>query len=152
MDNQPKYRSQAESPFFYDGATMRPPVEGTVARGELREDEAFHSGRNAWGFYLAQIPVEETGKLLARGKERYGIYCAPCHGDRGDGESVMKERGGLRSANLLEPRVREMPAGRLFRVITEGSGLMPAYRYPIPPEDRWAIVAYLRQLQGEEAP
>lgn len=148
MDTQPKYRPQRESDFFYDGMAMRRPVEGTVARGQLREDAALYTGREATGEYVSN-PLPVTEALLQRGGERYQIYCTPCHGERGDGESVLRERGGIQTNDLLQPDFVQMSDGELFEVVTEGRGLMPGYRYPIPPEDRWAIIAFLRTLQDE---
>lgn len=148
MDTQPKYRPQRESDFFYDGMAMRRPVEGTVARGQLREDAALYTGREATGEYVSN-PLPVTEALLQRGGERYQIYCTPCHGERGDGESVLRERGGIQTSDLLQPDFVQMSDGELFEVVTEGRGLMPGYRYPIPPEDRWAIIAFLRTLQDE---
>ncbi len=148
MDLQPKYRAQAASEFFYDGASMRPPVEGTVARGELFEDVAFHTGRNEAGAYVAS-PIPTDAELLLRGKQRYDIYCLPCHGDTGDGRGVLYERAQIQSGNLQEARFHEMPDGQIFDTITNGLGLMSGYKYPIPPRDRWAIIAYVRELQKE---
>lgn len=149
MDRQPKYMAQAASPFFYNGATMRPPVEGTVARGELLEDTAFHTGRDDAGEYVVDIPLAVDEAALARGEERYGIYCAPCHSDRGDGRGVLWDRAQIESGDLREERLRIMPAGQIFDTVTNGFGLMSSYRYPIPAEDRWKIIAYLRKLQEE---
>ncbi len=148
MDRQPKYRPQAASAFFYDGAAMQKPVPGTVARGELAEDREFYSGRNLWGFPVMANPLTGQPGVLARGRERYGIYCAPCHGEGGDGQGMLQERAKVETADLTEERIRQLPDGRLFQVISDGTGLMPGYRYPIPPRDRWAIVAHLRQLQA----
>lgn len=150
MDHQPKYRAQSASAFFYDGATMRPPVEGTVARGELFEDVAFYTGRDATGAFVSN-PLGLDEVVLARGEERYGIYCAPCHSDRGDGRGVLYERAQVQSADFHEPRLRDMPDGQIFDTVTNGLGLMSGYRYPIPPRDRWAIIAYVRELQRSAA-
>jgi len=147
MDVQPKYKAQAESDFFADGRTMRPPVEGTVARGELRAESAFYDGKDAAGAFVATSPVAADADLLARGEERYEIYCTPCHGERGDGKGMLNQRAGVPVADLRDPRLVEMPDGQVFDVITNGLGLMAGYRYPIPPHDRWAIVAYMRELQ-----
>ncbi len=149
MDRQPKYRPQSASAFFYDGATMRPTVEGTVARGELREDTAFYSGVDDDGELVAEIPIDVDEALLERGRERYGIYCAPCHHRRGNGRGVLWDRAQIQSADLHEERLRTAPDGQIFDVISNGLGLMSGYKYPIPPRDRWAIVAYVRQLQEE---
>lgn len=148
MDLQPKYKAQAASEFFYDGAAMRLPVEGTVARGELFEDVAFHTGRDEGGEYVAS-PIPTDAELLLRGKQRYDIYCLPCHGDTGDGRGVLYERAQIQSGNLQEVRFQEMPDGQIFDTITNGLGLMSGYKYPIPPRDRWAIIAYVRELQKE---
>jgi mono/diheme cytochrome c family protein len=151
MDHQPKYRPQAESAFFYDGAAMRTPVEGTVARGELREDPAFFEGKDAAGNELLRSPLEATPEVLARGAERYRIYCQPCHDPRGDGKGILAQQG-LPTASFHLDRLRTAADGYLFEVMTNGRGLMPAYRWPIPPADRWAIIAHVRELQRERPP
>lgn len=148
MDNQPKYRPQAESAFFYDGSAMRPPVAGTVARGELREDRAFYEGKDEAGQDLARSPVETTPDLLARGAERFRIYCAPCHDARGNGKGILAAQG-LPTTSLHIDRLRTVEDGYLFGVITNGRGLMPSYRWPIPPADRWAIIAHVREIQRQ---
>lgn len=149
MDRQPKYMAQAESDFFYDGAAMRPPVAGAVARGELFEDPVFHTGMNAAGEFVDVNPLAVDGTVLARGEERYNIYCQPCHGGRGNGKGVLWERAQIEAADLREERLREQSDGQMFDVITNGLGLMSGYKYPIPPEDRWAIIAFVRELQRE---
>jgi mono/diheme cytochrome c family protein len=146
MDNQPKYIAQSESRFFYNGATSRAPVPGTVARGDLWQDLAVTSGKKADGNYIAN-PLEINAELLARGEKVYQIYCVPCHAKNGDGESMLKRRSAIQTANLLEDRIRQMPDGQMFEVITDGLGLMSGYRYPIHSEDRWAVVAHVRTLQ-----
>ena len=149
MYSQPKYRPQAESRFFYDGATMQKPVPGTVARGELREDRALYEGKDESGKDLAVSPVPATEALLARGAERYRIYCQPCHDARGDGKGILFQRGNVPTTSLHADKVRGAPDGHLFDVITNGLGLMPAYRWPIPPEDRWAIIARVREMERQ---
>jgi mono/diheme cytochrome c family protein len=149
MDNQPKLRAQSESGFFYDGAGMRPLVPGTIARGELREDTALYAGTDAAGQPVATSPIAADEKVLARGEERYRIYCQPCHDPRGDGKGILFQRGNVPTPSLHSDKVRTAPDGFVFGVITNGSGLMPAYKWPIPPEDRWAIVAHLRALQQQ---
>lgn len=149
MDNQPKARAQSESDFFYDGASMRPPVPGTVARGELREDRAFFEGKDAAGSDLARSPLEPTPELLARGADRYDVYCRPCHDPRGDGKGVLAQRGGVPTTSIHDPKVLGATDGHIYDVISNGLGLMPAYRWPIPPADRWAIVAHVRQMQQQ---
>jgi mono/diheme cytochrome c family protein len=149
MDRQEKYRPQSESAFFPDGAAMRLPVPGTVARGELREDAAFFEGEDADGNEIARSPVAATPEVLARGRERYRIYCQPCHDPRGDGKGILFQRGNVPTGSLHAEKIRAATDGYLFFVITNGQGLMPAYRWPIPPPDRWAIIAYVRELQRE---
>jgi mono/diheme cytochrome c family protein len=148
MDHQPKYRPQAESAFFADGAAMREPVPGTVARGELREDAAFFEGKDAAGEDVVHSPVETTEAVLARGADRYRIYCAPCHDPRGTGKGILAQQGLPTTSFALE-RLHEAPDGHIFDVITNGRGLMPSYQWPLPPADRWAIIAHVRRLQSE---
>jgi mono/diheme cytochrome c family protein len=147
MDVQPRAEPQAASAFFFDGAAMRPPVTGTVARGELRDDSPFWTGTDASGF-VAKAPVTVDDALLARGKQRYDIYCAVCHDANGDGKGVLAERAKVRTPTYHDDRLRQVPDGYLYLVITNGFGLMPAYSYPIPVADRWAIVAHVRTLQA----
>lgn len=146
MDTQPKYTPQAASAFFYDGASMRPVVEGTVARGELREDTALYEGRDEAGEYVLTIPASAEVDL-ERGRERYEIYCTPCHASNGNGKGVLWERAQIDSRDLREQRLIDMPDGQIFDTVTNGLGLMQGYRYPIPAKDRWAIIAHVRVLQ-----
>jgi mono/diheme cytochrome c family protein len=147
MFHQPKARAQSESDFFYDGASMRVPVPGTVARGELREDRAFFEGKAQDGKDLVHSPVEASAELVARGAERFRIYCQPCHDARGDGKGILSQRANVPTTSLHDPKAVNAVDGHIFDVITNGLGLMPAYRWPIPPADRWAIIAYVRELQ-----
>jgi hypothetical protein len=149
MYHQPKYLPQAESAFFYDGKTMRDPVPGTVARGELREDQAFYEGKDDKGNDVVHSPVAATPEVLARGAERFRIYCAPCHDIRGEGKGILAAQG-LPTTSLHIDRLKQAEDGYLFGVITNGRGLMPSYRWPIPPADRWAIIAHVRELQRED--
>ena len=152
MDNQPKLLPQAESRFFADGAAMRRPVEGTVAQGELREDTALWGGRDAGGGFVSGLPVAVDERVLRRGEERYGVFCGPCHGPQADGKGMLFQRAKVASADLLSARVRAMPAGQLYDVVTHGVGLMPPYGSQVPVEDRWAIIAFLRKLQADTPP
>lgn len=154
MDDQPRYEAQAASAFFADGAAMQKPVEGTVARGELelRLDRELATGLGEDELPVTEMPVPVTEALLARGEERYGIYCTPCHGERADGAGMLRERSGVQVANLLADRFRAYPVGRIYDVVSNGFGLMPGYRYPLPPEDRWAIIAWVRKLQQDVGP
>jgi len=147
MFNQPKYKTQAASTFFYDGKTMRPPVPGTIARGHLHEDLALATGLGADGKPVTTSPVAVDAALLARGAERYGIYCQPCHDERGEGKGVLFQRAKVPTANLMEQRIRDLPDGAIFDTVTNGKGLMPGYRYPIGARDRWAIIAHVRDME-----
>jgi mono/diheme cytochrome c family protein len=149
MDDQPKVLPQTASTFFYDGASMRQPVPGTIAIGGLKEDEAFFTGKGAGGQFVAKIPVTVDDTVLERGRQRYGIYCQPCHDARGDGRGILFQRGNVPTATFHQDKIYKYPDGQLFDVITNGQGLMPAYRWPIPPSDRWAIVAYVRDLTAK---
>ena len=150
MDNQPKVRPQTASNFFYDGASMRAPVPGTVAIGELREDTAFFTGQEEDGQFVTEIPVTVDEALLERGAQRYEIYCQPCHDARGDGRGILFQRGSVPTASFHDEERLAYPDGQIFDIITNGSGLMAGYRWPIPPADRWAIVAHVRELQREQ--
>lgn len=151
MDDQPRYEAQAESSFFADGKAMREPVPGTVARDDLVTAPAFVTGK-VGGVPVDTIPIPVDDALLARGAQRYGIYCSPCHATDGSGQSMLRERAGVATADLTQPRLVEVSDGYIFDVITNGFGLMPSYRYPIPPRDRWAIISWVRHLQAGAAP
>ncbi len=151
MFNQPKYKAQAASDFFYDGKTMREPVAGTVARGMLVDDAALVTGMGTDGQPVAKSPVTADEALLARGAERFSIYCQPCHDERGEGQGILAQRAKVPTANLLDKRIQEMPDGQIFDTITNGKGLMGSYRYQVPPHDRWAIIAHVRALEKKNA-
>ncbi|MEO6027069.1 MAG: cytochrome c [Candidatus Binatia bacterium] len=151
MFNQPKYKAQAASAFFYDGKTMRQPVAGTIARGHLHEDLALVTGMDPDGKPLATSPVATDDALLARGADRYGIYCQPCHDERGEGKGVLSERAKVPTANLLDPKFVAYSDGQIFDTITNGKGLMASYKYPLVAHDRWAIVAHVRGMQKKNA-
>ena len=150
MDLQEKYKAQSANQFFYDGMTMQQPVPGTIAQGQLPQASEIALGMDADGNFVAEnpFPVDET--LTARGEDRYGIFCMPCHRANGDGQGIMHQYGGVPTRSLHEERLLTMPDGELYNVITNGVGLMPSYAYPISVEDRWAIVAYVRELQRQE--
>ena len=150
MDDQPKVRPQTASGFFYNGASMRTPVPGTVAIGGLREDVAFFTGQGVDGQFVAAIPVTVDEALVERGRQRYAIYCQPCHDARGDGRGILFQRGNVPTASFHDEELLAYPDGQIFDIITNGSGLMSGYRWPIPPADRWAIVAHVRELQREQ--
>ena len=146
MDSQPKYKTQSANGFFYDHMTLQTPVPGTVAIGELQTDDVLATGKDAEGNFVATSPVEPAPGVIARGADRYDIYCAPCHRASGDGQGILFKRG-VPTADLHDERIRTMPDGQLFDAITNGVGLMPSYAYPISISDRWAIVVYVRELQ-----
>lgn len=150
MDNQPKYKAQSQSEFFEDGATMRTPVAGTVASDGLRDDVPLYTGKDENGRLLDVGPLAVDMVFLRRGHERYDIYCSPCHSRLGDGKGIMLTRGYVPPPTFHSQRLREMPDGQIFDVITNGVRNMPSYRHQIPVKDRWAIVAYVRALQRSQ--
>ena len=147
MDDQPKVLPQTASDFFYDGSSMRAPVPGTVAIGGLREDAAFFTGKTADGQFVPTIPVPVNEALVERGHQRYSIYCQPCHDARGDGKGILFQRANVPTASFHQEKILKYPDGQIFDIMTNGMGLMPSYRWPIPPSDRWAIIAYIRELE-----
>jgi hypothetical protein len=144
MADQPKNRPLSPSPFFADGRSERPLLENTVAHGSIADDELFvPKESNAF-------PLPLTPELLQRGQERYKIFCTPCHGIQGDGNGMVSMRGMKHPPSFidpLDPRLRQVPNGYLYDVITNGFGGMLNYSAQIPPADRWAIIAYVRALQ-----
>jgi mono/diheme cytochrome c family protein len=151
MDDQPKVQPQSASTFFYNGAAMREPVPGTIAIGGLKEDAAFFTGKNPDGSFVASIPRPIDAAGLERGRNRYTIYCQPCHDARGDGKGILFQRGNVPTATFHQEKIQKYPDGQIFDVITNGFGLMGSYRWAITPEDRWAIVAYVRELERRQA-
>lgn len=156
MDSQPKFKPQAANPMFADTRAARPQVAGTVARGQWPRDEALHVGR-VDGEWVSAFPVPLTEPLLRRGQERYGIYCAPCHGLSGYGDGPVSVRAERLQEGTWTPSssfhtelVRGRPAGHLYNTIANGIRTMPAYGAQIPVDDRWAIVAYVRALQRSQ--
>lgn len=152
MEHQPKLRPQSENPFFADGRTDRLPPPGTVARGMLRDDDHLHQGKDASGQFARGFPEQINVDLafVERGRERYTIYCAPCHGVLGDGQGITVKYGmGTVAANgnYHSDRLRQMPEGEIFNVITAGRNTMLPYADKLTPEERWAVVAYVRALQ-----
>ncbi len=148
MDEQPKVKQQSESRFHADGLAMRMPVEGAVARGNLREDSAFYyDGLNDDGGYVPTSPIAASAEFLTRGEDRYEVFCAPCHGTLGDAKSIMVEKEMPVPPSLHEERLRDSLDGYFYHVVSNGLGNMPPYKYQISPHDRWAIVAHLRALQ-----
>jgi hypothetical protein len=166
MAVQPRYDTFEPSPLFADGSSARPLPPGTVARGQLRDDALLYEGRAAGaapdqlvglvagpalgGLRLDlsdEFPFAVTGAVLDRGRERFRIYCAHCHGALGYGDGKIVERGYARPPSYHTDRLRAAPVGHFFEVITNGYGAMPDHRAEVPVADRWAIIAHIRVLQ-----
>jgi hypothetical protein len=146
MQDQPKYKDFRGSAFFDDKRSARPVVEDTVARGFLLADQRLLTGKEN-GQPIAALPVPLTRDLLARGRDRYAIYCTPCHGMTGNGLGIVVQRGFRQPPSFHIDRLREAPVGYFYDVMTRGFGSMMDYAAQIPVGDRWAIAAYLRALQ-----
>ena len=145
MHDQPKYQPLQRSAFFPDGMASRPPVDGTIARGQLVLDVTRATGKR--GKDYASNPLPRTIDVFARGRERFDIYCAPCHDRAGTGNGMIVERGYKQPPSFHEDRLRQVADGYLFETITQGFGVMPSYAQQIPVDDRWAITAYIRAMQ-----
>jgi mono/diheme cytochrome c family protein len=146
MANQPRHKPLDASVFFKDGRASRPPVPGTVARGQLRDDDHLYTGKVA-GRLADTFPFPVTRAVMDRGRDRYTIYCTPCHGALGTGEGMIVQRGYKQPPSFHIDRLREAPPGHFFDVMTVGLGAMQDYSAQVSVEDRWAIVAYIRALQ-----
>ena len=146
MQNQPYKRPLAESDFYADKRSARPLVEGTVARSDLRADTYFYTGKigSEDGNYM---PFPVTAEVLQRGQQRFNVYCSPCHGELGDGQGMIVQRGLKRPPSYHNDRLRKAPIGYFVDVMTNGFGVMLDYSQQVPPQDRWAIAAYIRALQ-----
>ena len=158
MDFQEKFEAQEANPFFADGAAMRPPVAGTVARGQLRTtgNADVEYGRTGAGGFVADIPLDVTPALLERGQERYNIFCSVCHGPSGDGQGVImvgnagQGYGYTPAPTYHSDYLRGIEDGYLYNVIANGVRSMPSYGHELPVDDRWAVVAYIRALQTSQ--
>ncbi len=146
MYDQEKYEPLEASVFFADGQSFRPQVDGTVAQGQLMLDEHFYQGK-IHGQLAETLPVAVDRQLLERGRERYNIFCAPCHDQTGAGNGMIVQRGLKQPPSYHQQRLREVPVGHFYDVITNGFGVMYSYASSIPVADRWAIVAYIKVLQ-----
>lgn len=146
MYDQEKYEPLEASAFFADGMSFRPQVDGTVAQGQLMLDEHFYQGK-VQGQLAATLPVKVDRQLLERGRARYDIFCAPCHDKTGAGNGMIVQRGLKQPPTFHQQRLREVPVGYFYDVITNGFGVMYSYASRIPVADRWAIVAYIKVLQ-----
>lgn len=149
MHDQPKYIPLRQSDFFGDGRSSRPLIAGTVARGLLKEDTKFYTGKEN-GQPISEFPLPVTMDLLKRGQNRFNIYCSPCHGQTGNGLGMIVRRGMRRPPSYHIDRLRQQPIGYFFDVITNGFGAMYDYSAQIEPRDRWAIAAYIRVLQRSQ--
>jgi mono/diheme cytochrome c family protein len=171
MQDQPKMKPYRSTSFFGDGLSARQPIEGTVARGFMRSDKAFFTGKkdgattgtaaapsaspqaggatgqNAFADDVTEFPFPITKDTVIRGKERYEIFCSVCHGLTGNGDGMIVRRGFRRAASFNDDRLRQAPVGHFFDAITNGWGAMPSYASQIPVQDRWAIISYVRALQ-----
>lgn len=158
MDHQAKYKPQAASRFFADGRADRPLPAGVVAFGRdsrgadprfLGADVSLYAGKDAKGAWVATFPSALTldATFMERGRDRYMIYCAPCHGALGDGNGITKQYGMGATPSYHDDRLRQMPVGEIFNTITFGKNNMLSYADKLEPQDRWAVIAYVRALQ-----
>ena len=152
MDQQERFEAQEENKFFEDGRSMRMPVEGTVARGNLREDKALYQGINDDSSFVENIPVDVTKSFMKRGQEQYETYCTPCHGSTGDGQGIIMvgRYGYVPAPSYHIDRLRNAEDGYLYSTIANGIRNMPSYAHQIDVKDRWAVVAYIRALQRSQ--
>jgi mono/diheme cytochrome c family protein len=146
MHDAPRYEPLEASAFFSSSGSARPLVPNTVPRGYLREDELLNTGRVS-GELANTFPMPVTADVMARGQERYNVFCSPCHGRTGVGNGMIVQRGFRQPPSYGEQRLRDAPAGYFYDVITNGFGAMQDYSAQVPVADRWAIVAYIRALQ-----
>ena len=153
MQDQPKFIPLRANNFYPDQRSARDPVAGTVARGQLDDDTYFLTGKhgNVLGNELPdQLSKEAIAQILARGQDRYNIYCTPCHARAGDGNGMIVARGYKQPPSFHEERLRDLPLGHFFDVMSNGFGAMPDYSAQIKARDRWAIAAYIRALQRSQ--
>jgi mono/diheme cytochrome c family protein len=151
MDRQPKLRPQEPNKFFANGISSQFPVAGTIARGERYEEVPANTGKMPGTTnFVETIPIQVTAELMNRGRERFNVYCSPCHGAGGDGKGVTTKLGMAVIADLHDTKTRRVPQqsdGEIFNTISNGKNLMQGYASQIPTDDRWAIVGYVRALQ-----
>jgi mono/diheme cytochrome c family protein len=146
MHDAPRYEPLEASTFFTDGRSARVLVANTVARGQLKEDEHFYTGKIA-GQLATEFPMPVTAEVMARGQERFNVFCSPCHSRKGDGTGMIVQRGFRQPPSYHEERLLNAPVGYFFDVMTNGFGAMQDYSAQVPVADRWAIAAYIRALQ-----
>lgn len=159
MHDQPKMRGMRKSDFFEDGMSVRPIPSGTMARGHFLDDPLLERGVGADGKFVDQFPIPVTREVLARGRQRFDVFCSPCHDRTGSGRGMVVQRGFKQPPSFHQDRLRTQPAGYLYDVASNGFNTMSGYAGQVPVEDRWAIVAWVRVLQyaahapaGELAP
>ncbi len=150
MQNQPKFVPQRGTNFFTDGRSVRPQVEHTVSRNEVDMDDYFHTGLIG-GKEQDALPFPVTAQVLARGQERFNIYCTPCHSRVGNGAGMIVQRGYKPAGNFHDAKRLAEPLSHYFYVMSNGYGAMPDYSAQLPPEDRWAVAAYIRALQYSQS-
>ena len=152
MHNQPRYKPFAATNFFGDGRSERPTIEDTVARGQLHIDEARYTGKQN-GKDITSFPIQITEADIQRGRERFNIYCSPCHGLAGNGHGMVVSRGLRQPPSYYDQRLKDAPVGHFFDVMTNGYGAMYSYASRVAVDDRWRIAAYIRALQlSQNAP
>jgi mono/diheme cytochrome c family protein len=150
MQDQPKYIPLRPTDFFGDGRSQRPVIAGTVARGHLDDDALFYTGKGPDGKFVDDFPFPVTKDVVLRGQQRFNIYCTPCHDRNGNGQGMVVRRGFRHPPSYHIDRLRQVPNGYIFDVMTNGFGAMPTYGAQIQPADRWAIVSYIRALQASQ--
>ena len=147
MHQAARYDPLEQSPFFADQRSARPQIEGTVSRGNLRDDKLFYTAKQPDGQLVDTVPVKVDKALLLRGQDRFDVYCSPCHGRTGDGNGMVVQRGFKQPTSYHTDRLRAQPVGYFYDVIANGFGAMQDYSAQVAPRDRWAIAAYVRALQ-----
>ena len=150
MHDAPRYDALEASTFFSNGAASRQPVPNTVARGQLNSDRHLYEGV-VDGRPAEVFPMPVTAAVMARGQERFNVFCAPCHGRTGTGNGMIVQRGFRQPPSFHEERLRNAPVGYFFDVMTHGFGAMQDYAAQVPVADRWAIAAYIRAVQASRA-
>jgi mono/diheme cytochrome c family protein len=151
MQNQAHRLPQSTSPLFADGRSNRRAEEHTIAVGHLKEDDAFFRGVDATGKPIKRVPFEVTQKTVDRGRDRFNIYCTPCHDKTGSGNGTVVQRGFVKPPQLFAEHAQSLTDGEIFGIISKGQNNMPSYAAQIPEDDRWAIVTWVRVLQQSQA-
>jgi cytochrome c553 len=146
MHDAPRYEPLEEAAIFTDGRASRSLVANTVARGQLRDDVHLSTGKID-GKLVSEFPMPVTSEVMARGQERFNVFCSPCHGQTGEGNGMIVQRGFRQPPSYHEDRLVNVPVGHFFDVMTNGFGAMQDYASQVPVADRWAIAAYIRALQ-----